>query len=521
MPGGWRFGEFEFLPETGELSLRGRRSRIQPQPASVLALLIERRGELVTREEIRRLLWGADIHVEYAQSINFCICQLRRALRDDAARPRWIETLPRLGYRFIGEVRSSVEIAETLAESPVAVPAKTSFQGSAEIRAASATEALAPGVESTPLARRWPKGWLLAIAGITALLLLATLPLAKRPPASAPNGAPGVGASVTISLDRPALEPAALAVYGRGLYLARRQGLENVERGIALLREAAELAPEGVEPRVELVQALLARHAQGPSPQSLREAQELAEEAVALAPDLANAHLARAEAALYGRYDWDTAGASYRAALRLDPRLAPAWSGYAALLAARGRFDDAIEAARRARELDPVCRAASADLGWYLFLAGRFEEAIAASREALALEPQYALAHLTIIYSHLAKHDEVAALAQANAHLAALFASGVRPPPRVQNLRDYWRGSVEYLSANAGRTYLPPSDLALLELQLGRDDDGLRLLLRSCEEHAGRDLLFAGVDPRLDAWRRDPRLHRVLECLGLDGTRAI
>jgi tetratricopeptide (TPR) repeat protein len=280
------------------------------------------------------------------------------------------------------------------------------------------------------------------------------------------------------------------------------------------------MAPEGAEPRAELALALLARHRQGPSAQALREAEAEAQSAVALAPDLARAHLARADVALQARYDWDGAEAGYRAALRLDPGLAPAWSGYAALLAASGRFDDAIAAAERARELDPVCMAASADLGRYLFLARRYDEAIVASREALALDPRHTLAHLTIIHAFLERNDEGAALAQANAHLAAYFAGGDRPAPRARHLRDYWRGSVAYLSSTARKSYLPPSDLALLELELGEVDDGLRLLLRGCEEHAGRELLFAAVDPRLDAWRRDPRLHRVIACLGLDEARS-
>lgn len=503
----WQFGDFEFQPETGELSFRGRRCELQPQPARVLALLVERQGELVSREEIRQLLWGDDIHVEYAQSINFSVCQLRRALRDDAARPRWIETLPRLGYRFVGSARSSTALTEAPAASPaaafVAVPAPAA---------------------ALPARSRWRPARLLpalaTVGGIAALLLLATLPLADRSPAAAPQSSDPFPLG-RLSAARPALDPTALAAYGRGLYLARRQGKENVERGIALLRNAAELAPEGAEPRVELAQALLARHLQEPSPQALREADEMARRAVALAPDSASAHLARAEAALHARYDWDAAEASYRASLRLDPGLAPAWSGYAALLAARGRFDDAIEAARRARELDPVCLAASADLGWYFYLAGRYDEAIAASREALTLEPRHTLAHLTILYSHLGKGDEPAAVAQANAHLAAYFAGGDLPAPRVESLRDYWQGSIDYLSSSARESYLPPSDLALFELQLGEEENGLRLLLRSCEQHAGRDLLFAGVDPRLDAWRADPRLHRVLECLGLDGVRSI
>lgn len=98
------FGAFEADLATGELWRNGRRLKLQPQPFKVLALLVERQGELVTREEIRQRLWGEATNVDFEQGLNFVIRRIRDTLGDDAERPRYIETLPRRGYRFIAPV---------------------------------------------------------------------------------------------------------------------------------------------------------------------------------------------------------------------------------------------------------------------------------------------------------------------------------------------------------------------------------------------------------------------------------
>ncbi len=98
------FGEFRFDPETLELSGLGRTVRLQPQPARLLELLIAHRGAVVSREAVRRHLWPDEVHVEYDQSMNSCVKRIRVALGDSADTPAYIETLPRLGYRFLKPV---------------------------------------------------------------------------------------------------------------------------------------------------------------------------------------------------------------------------------------------------------------------------------------------------------------------------------------------------------------------------------------------------------------------------------
>jgi TolB-like protein/DNA-binding winged helix-turn-helix (wHTH) protein/Tfp pilus assembly protein PilF len=99
-----RFDSFEMELKSGELRRDGALIKLQPQPFKVLALLAAQAGQVVTREEIQREIWGDETFVDYEQGVNFCIKRIRAALGDDAQAPRFIETLPRRGYRFIAQV---------------------------------------------------------------------------------------------------------------------------------------------------------------------------------------------------------------------------------------------------------------------------------------------------------------------------------------------------------------------------------------------------------------------------------
>jgi TolB-like protein/DNA-binding winged helix-turn-helix (wHTH) protein len=90
--------------------------RLQQQPAKVLALLLLRAGELVTRDEIRSAVWGQDTYVNFDQGLNFCIKEIRAALGDDADEPRFVETLPRRGYRFVAPVEAVTDRPRPLLE---------------------------------------------------------------------------------------------------------------------------------------------------------------------------------------------------------------------------------------------------------------------------------------------------------------------------------------------------------------------------------------------------------------------
>src|ERR1700742_4558814 len=98
-----RFGPFAVDPTNRELRKRGYLVRLQPQQFAVLSLLVEHAGQIVSREEIHQHIWGSDTFVDFDHGINFAVNQIRAALGDDADKPRYIETIPRRGYRFIGK----------------------------------------------------------------------------------------------------------------------------------------------------------------------------------------------------------------------------------------------------------------------------------------------------------------------------------------------------------------------------------------------------------------------------------
>src|SRR5205807_2728129 len=121
-----RFGVFDLNIRTRELRKSGTRIRLQEQPFRVLAVLLERPGELISREELRRRLWGETEFGDFDQAINVAVKKLRLALGDDADNPRFIETLPRRGYRFIAPVSAAQNGASAVSPSQAEPIAQTS-----------------------------------------------------------------------------------------------------------------------------------------------------------------------------------------------------------------------------------------------------------------------------------------------------------------------------------------------------------------------------------------------------------
>jgi DNA-binding winged helix-turn-helix (wHTH) protein/TolB-like protein len=114
-----RFGMFEFDPATGELWRDGVPVKLQPQPARVLAILAGRPGEVISRDELRQQVWTDGTFVDFERGLNFCVAQIRSALGDSADSPRFVETLPRRGYRFIAPVHAEQTIQVQQSSEPV------------------------------------------------------------------------------------------------------------------------------------------------------------------------------------------------------------------------------------------------------------------------------------------------------------------------------------------------------------------------------------------------------------------
>lgn len=125
----YRFGIFEFCARERELRRDGELMRLQAQPAQVLGLLIQRAGEVVSREELQKEVWGEDTFVDFDRGLNFCMGQIRAALDDDSTAPRYIRTIPKRGYQFIAPVIAPVIAPEETASRKMEPPKASAERG--------------------------------------------------------------------------------------------------------------------------------------------------------------------------------------------------------------------------------------------------------------------------------------------------------------------------------------------------------------------------------------------------------
>ncbi|MGC0779791.1 MAG: winged helix-turn-helix domain-containing protein [Candidatus Acidiferrum sp.] len=178
------FDRFELDLRSGELRKDGRRIRLQAQPFQLLALLIGNADEVVTRDEICRDLWPAGTFVDFEHSLASAVKKIRDALGDSAENPRFVETLPKRGYRFIGKIKPNAPVV-------IAVTEQQRYQAPSEVRPAVQAIRPDPLAAAAAPAARLPQSWLVIGAGAVALILLAAVAVAwlrfKRsalPPAS-------------------------------------------------------------------------------------------------------------------------------------------------------------------------------------------------------------------------------------------------------------------------------------------------------------------------------------------------
>jgi Tol biopolymer transport system component/DNA-binding winged helix-turn-helix (wHTH) protein len=153
-----RFDVFELDVRNAELRKRGRPIHLQPQPFKVLARLASEPGTLVSRDELQRLVWDGSAYVDFEQGLNFCIRQIRLALDDNTESPRFVETAPKRGYRFIAKLETTKRVAIPQTAGQAAPPEPARHEQPDEVFLV--TEAVAP-VSTKPSRRTWT--WLVAV----------------------------------------------------------------------------------------------------------------------------------------------------------------------------------------------------------------------------------------------------------------------------------------------------------------------------------------------------------------------
>ena len=436
-----RFGAFELDLRTGELRKGGSRIKLQPQPAKVLGILACKAGEIVTREELQQQVWGEDLFVDFERGLNVCIQQIRGALGDDADAPRFIETLPKRGYRFLMPVER------------VAEPTRLAEMGDARLPDAAP---IAP--EGLPtVAPRHSKFRVAAIALVSAATLFAVLYFARgsnrtlfwrggRPihsvavlpfddfssDAQQPYFADGMTDALTAELGqiRDLRVPSRTSVM---LFKRANKPLREIARELdvdALVEGSVTRSGDQVEVTVELLDGSRDQHLWGKSyTRDSRDVVALQQELARAIADELKVKLTPQEqqelkvakpvnpdaysAYLHGRYYWykrtnegfQRSIQYYEQALAADPNYAPAYAGLADAYALLGSTpNDALPpkeampkakaAAQKALLLDDHVAEAHASLA-YVSMVYDWDWTTAERefRRAIEIDPHYAGAH--------------------------------------------------------------------------------------------------------------------------------
>jgi DNA-binding winged helix-turn-helix (wHTH) protein/Flp pilus assembly protein TadD len=358
MPDGRTFSELRFddwalrlCPR--ELLHRGRRVRLQDQPLQVLEALLTQPGGVVTREQLITLLWPRRV-VDYDAGLNTAVRRLRASLGDDPDSPRYIETLPRFGYRFVAAVTRWPPDTSAQAEPP---------------RIAASTPATRPAlrVGAVPIA---------AAAVVLGILTLAAIAEWSPPPASGQANVP-LQSSVASADEH----------YLRAKLYFQRRAPGDLERARQHYEQALNGNPADARAWAGLAGVHWIRVADGvvPRDEGLRRLREAAERALALDPANVEAHL-RLAAHAFATGDPDTARRHWEQAVALEPDH-PLVLGYRVHDAiVTGREDEALDLHRRAVALDPLSVITRSNLSHHLVFARRYEEAAAESLRAASMD---------------------------------------------------------------------------------------------------------------------------------------
>jgi len=433
----FRFGVFELYVRARELRRQGVRIRLQEQPFLVLARLLERAGDVVTRDELRQELWPSSVYVDFDHGLNNAIARVREVLGDSAATPRFIETLPRLGYRFI---------------YPVERPAEAAGGATNDLAAAADPQPVAPPPSPAAKSLRLPRSAAAAVALALLLGALGGLWLANRPTevAARATAAPKEPSVAVLPFVNLSSDPengfvadglseelihmlagiGGLKVAARTASFAFRDTQESpaaIARKLNvthLLEGSVRRSEKRLRVTAQLIDAASGHHlwseAFDRNPTDILEIQEEIARAAAAALQVklvaadqqhlskrltsdAEAYrqylIARAQISwVFGRVDWAAVKRSFEAAIARDPQFAAAHAGLAHYYFNRAANDEEERlgqvAAERAFALDPnLSEALSARANWDLRryeFEGDYEayrRAVHGYRRALEIDP--------------------------------------------------------------------------------------------------------------------------------------
>jgi TolB-like protein/Flp pilus assembly protein TadD len=571
-----RFGEFELNEQTLELYKNGLLIHFQQQPARVLAFLLNHRGSLVTREQIRLAIWGEDTFVDFEQGLNFCIRQIRLALNDQAEHPRHIETLPRLGYRFISQIEARGE-AEQHAPADrhirIAVAPIEDLSGNSEnyfaagltedmISALSRIEPKRLRVTAVPklgaaddsgdqidrLQRQLNLDYFLRGSvrrsgdklRITAQLhdlrdrsilwsetydrksgdLLAVQEeVTQRVSASL---ALELFPSATVGSRRYSRSSAAYDAYLKGRFFWHKMNADAIRSSMAYFHEALSLdrrfAPAHAGLADCYAQLGSVRVGQMKPLEALAKARSHLQKALDLDETLAEAHCTLGLIKSWYDLDWHGAEREFRVALELDPSQITALIWQSLYLSVVGRHREAIESVQRAREIEPLSAGVNLYVGVAQTHAGQYDLALRQIQQSIELDPGYYRSHMFLgrLLSYVGRNDESIGAFQKALSLTPdsleSFAF-MGAAMAAKGDREYALAVVEELKAAESRTE-PAVLMAVVYARLELVNEMFECLERAVAMQS-TPIYIVVLSEDFCPYRVDPRYHNFLTSIGL------
>ncbi len=575
MPTTIRFGSYEVEPRSGELRKEGTKVRLREQCFEVLALLLERPGEVVTREELRNRLWPEDVYVDFDNGLNTAVARIREALGDSAERPRFIETLPRRGYRFIAPVdrvpsamrpgparklRLAVLPLANLSGDPeqeyfsdgmteelitqlagiapdrLGVIARTTamqYKGTRKDVARIGRELdLDYAVEGTvrrdgdrvrisvqliqvgDQTQLWAESYDREAREVIRLQTEVAQAIARRT-----EVAVSPAAQRRMERARP-IDPEAHDAYVRGLHQYNKTDVGGFRNALEHFRVAVEKDPHHAPAwaKTAMTHAFSGLWGYASGSEAFPQAEAAATRALQLDEDLAEAHMARGTVAWLYRWDFTACRCEYERAVELNPNDPTGHWGLAMFLGSMKQDEHgaAVEIGL-AQELDPLSSMIRSNAGWVHYWAGRYDRAVAQSREVLELDASCLQAYYVLGLAACARRsyeEAAAALEMAVARFGDPVSRGwLGMVYGLAGRRESARALLRELEQEGVSRRLP-SCLAWVHAALGQEGEALDWLERAYQQHDAQ-VLWLRVSRVYDPLRAAPRFRRLVDRLNL------
>ncbi len=564
-----RFGPFELDIPSHELRRKGKLIPLQRQPSRILAALASQPGKLITREELRQQIWDTATFVDFEQGLNACIRRIRAALKDDPEHPKFIETLPRQGYRFIGcpgtvgeQVIESLAVLplENLSSDPEQeyfadgmtdelIMALANVGGLRIISRTSVKQFKGVRKSLSEIARKLDvdaivEGTVLRCKDrvrITAQLIRAsreehlwaesferTLDNVLQLQGELANA---IANRIHVRLtkqgqDHPQsarrIDPAALDDYLRGRYFWNKRTEQTLTKAQRYFEQAIEKDPAYARAYTGLADTYFYRgyyFGRMDPRDAMPKAKAAASKALELDASLAEAYTSLALVQFFFEWDWAGAEQQLKTAIRLDRNYATAHHVYCVLLAVMRRFDESLAEAQRGLEVDPLSIPINNIVGEMFMAARDWDRAIVQYRKTIEMDPGVALVHenLGVALEHSGNlHDAV------QEYLCARQVAGV-PNERLAELRELYvthglhafrQKDLELALAQKDGRNWDAMLIASLYARLLKRDQALAWLEEAYKLRCG-SMVWLTIYPYFDSLLPDPRFQNLLARVGL------